>query len=318
MSTPTPQVAIACIGGAVVDRKARVEGRVCPGTSNPVKMRSCPGGVAANVARNLARLGCRATLFSVVGEDEAGDALLRGLESDGVNVAGVTRSVVHATANYTAVLEPDGSLFVGLADMDIFEEANEAWADGLAGQLEQNAFWVLDANLPAATMGRLLKAHKGGAEVLGDPISVAKATRFQDVLGWIDVIFPNMKEAAVLSGLKVERKEDVPQAASEIRRRGVKTVVVTLGADGVHVDGESGGRIVPAIPPARVWDVTGAGDALVAGFAYGLAAGGKYGPELYGLAAASLTLETEESTAADLSVEKLVKRMESRAEPRAR
>lgn len=283
-----------------------------------MKVTSCAGGVAANVARNLARLGCPVTLFSVVGQDEAGDGLLRGLESDGVNVAGVTGSVVHATANYTAVLEPDGNLFVGLADMDVFEEANEVWADGIASQLEQNALWVVDANLPAPTIGRLLKAHKGGAKVLGDPISVAKAARFQDALSWIDVIFPNMKEAAVLSGVNVGRPEDVPVAASEIRRRGVKTVIVTLGADGVYVESESGGRFVLAIPPARVRDVTGAGDALVAGFAYGLAMGGKYEPELYGLAAASLTLETDESTAADLTVEKLVKRVESRGELGAR
>jgi pseudouridine kinase len=263
----------------------------------------------------LARLGCRVSLFSVVGEDQAGDALLGGLESDGVNISSVTRSVVHSTANYTAVLETDGSLFIGLADMDIFEEANEAWADGIAERLAQCTFWVIDANLPAATIARLLKRHKGGATALGDPISIVKAARFREVLDAIDVIFPNMKEASVLSGLKVERPEDVPQAAGELRHRGVKTVVVTLGADGLYVEGDSGGRFVLAIPPKHVRDVTGAGDALVAGYAYGLARDGKYGAELYGLAAASLTLETEESTT-DLNVEKLVKRIESRVEPR--
>jgi len=51
----------------------------------------------------------------------------------------------------------------------------------------------------------------------------------------------------------------------------------------------------------------------VAGFAYGMAAGGKYEPAALGLAAASLTLETDESTAANLSVERIVERIETRA-----
>jgi pseudouridine kinase len=314
MITPKSATRIACIGGVVLDRKARVEDGVRPGTSNPVKVTSCPGGVAGNVARNLARLDCRVSLFSIVGEDAAGDALVQTLESDGVNVSGVSRSVVHATANYTAMLEPEGSLFVGLADMDIFEEADDKWADGIAAELARNSLWVIDANLPAATIERLLKAHKGKAKVLGDPISVAKAKRFRGALDSIDVIFPNAKEAAVLSGCTVKTCEDVAKAASEIRGRGVGAVIVTLGADGIYVDDAGGERFMAAIPAKRVRDVTGAGDALVAGYAYGMAAGGKYEPALFGLAAASVTLETEESAARGFSAEILLRRIELRAD----
>ena len=266
------------------------------------------------MARNLARLGCSVSLFSIVGEDAAGDSLLGGLENDGVNVSAVARSVVHSTANYTAVLEPDGSLFVGLADMEIFEEADESWADGIAAQLAGSPLWVIEANLPKATIERLLKKHKGSAKVLGDPISIAKAERFQGVLDSIDVLFPNSKEAAVLSGRTVETRDDVAAAAAEIRRRGAGAVVVTLGANGGYIDDTNGRRFLAAFPPRLVRDVTGAGDALVAGYAYGMAIGGKYEPAPFGLAAASLTLETEESTLAGLSVEQLLKRIESRAE----
>ena len=59
------------------------------------------------------------------------------------------------------------------------------------------------------------------------------------------------------------RIPDVPAAAGEIRARGVGTVVVTMGADGIYVEDASGGKFMLAIPPTRVCDVTGAGDALV-------------------------------------------------------
>lgn len=310
MSSPTSQV-IACIGGVVVDRKARVIDRLHPGTSNPVTVSSCPGGVVCNIARNLARLGCRAALFSAVGRDGWGDQVLRDLESPHLDLSGVTRSSSRPTANYTAVLDENAQLFIGLADMAIFEELDPAWADCIAPALSRSRFWMLDANLPAATIERLLRAHKGNATAFVDPISVAKSARLRSVLDKIDVLFPNTKEAAVLSGRSVSTRDDIVQAAAEIRRRGVGTVIVTLGEDGIYLEDANQGRFIPAIPASQVRDVTGAGDALVAGYTYARIAGERYDPALWGLAAASLTVETEESIAPSLSRESVLQRIEA-------
>jgi pseudouridine kinase len=302
---------IACIGGLVLDRKARVEGGARPGTSNPVSVSTSTGGVAANIARNLARLGCRVTLFSILGADDSGAAALRELENSGVNASPIIRSSTHPTASYTAVLEPNGELFIGLADMDIFEELNPLWADRIAPALAKFPVWVLDTNLPAQTIERLLMKHKGNATVLADPISIVKSERVRSSLAAVDVLFPNRKEAAVLSGLEVKTRDDIAEAAAEIRKRGVGTVVVTLGGDGIYLDAGRGGRFLPVIQPKKVVDITGAGDALVAGYAYGMLKGGNQEPALYGLAAASLTVETEKSIAEDLQPERLLERMKS-------
>lgn len=309
MSSTRPTV--ACIGGIVLDRKARVEGGARPGTSNPVSVATSAGGVAANIARNLARLGCRVSLFSILGEDDSGSIALRELENSGVNSSAILRSRAHPTASYTAVLEPSGELFIGLADMDIFEELNPAWADRISPALAQSTLWIVDTNLSAITIGRLLKTHKGNAIVLADPISLVKSGRIRSSLAAVDVLFPNRKEAAVLSGLPANTPADVANAAAEIRRQGVGTVVVTLGSDGIYLDAGHGGKFLPVIPAKKVVDVTGAGDALVAGYAYGLLAGGSIEPALYGLAAASLTVETEKSIAEDLRPECLLGRIKS-------
>lgn len=302
---------IACIGGLVLDRKARVEGDVRPGTSNPVSVKTSTGGVASNIARNLARLGCRVSLFSILGADDSGATALSELENSGVNSSAIIRSSIHSTASYTAVLEPNGELFIGLADMDIFEELDPLWADRVAPALAQFSVWVLDTNLPVQTIERLLTKHKGNATVLADPISVVKSERIRSSLAAVDVLFPNRKEAAVLSGLEVSTPDDIARAASEIRKRGVGTVVVTLGGEGIFLDAGRGGKFLPVIPPKKVIDVTGAGDALVAGFVYGMLAGGHQTPALFGLAAASLAVETENSIAEDLQPERLLERMKS-------
>jgi len=302
---------IACIGGVVLDRRARVDGGARPGTSNPVSVTTSTGGVAANIARNLARLGCRVSLFSILGADDSGATALHELENSGVNASAILRSCSHPTASYTAVLEPNGELFIGLADMDIFEELDSPWADHIAPALAQCPVWILDTNLPAKTIARLLLTHKGNSTVLADPISIVKSERIRSSLAQVDVLFPNRKEAAALSGFDANTPGDVAKAATEIRKRGVGTVVVTLGNDGIYLDAGCGGKFLPVIPAKKVLDVTGAGDALVAGFAYGMLAGGNHEPALYGLAAASLTVETEKSIAEDLRPERLLERMKS-------
>jgi pseudouridine kinase len=308
---------IACIGGIDIDRKARVIDAVRPGTSNPVRVTSCAGGVAGNVARDLARLGCSVALYSVVGPDPAGDDLLRELRAAGIDVSAMRRSTIRPTASYTAVLDPEGQLFIGLADMEIFEELDPAWADSIAPHLAKCPLWVVDANLPATTIERLLFAHKSRATVLADPISIAKSVRFRNVLSKIDVLFPNRLEAAELTGLAVHSPDEVARAAAELRRLGVGTVVLTLSADGIYLADARAAKFFPVIPPAKIVDVTGAGDALLAGYAFGLLSGGADDPALFGLAAASFALESDQSVVA-LTPELLRRRIESNLAPRTR
>ena len=146
---------VACIGGIVVDRKARVIDPLHPGTSNPVTVSSCPGGVVCNIARNLVKLGGKAALFSSVGRDSAGDCVLRDLASPNLDLSHVSRSPNRPTASYTAVLDEKAQLFIGLADMAIFEELDAAWADSIASVIAQSKFWVLDANLQMCIRDRL-------------------------------------------------------------------------------------------------------------------------------------------------------------------
>jgi pseudouridine kinase len=305
-----PPIRIACIGGIDIDHKARVLQPARLGTSNPVTVSSCTGGVAGNAARSLAHLGCEVSLFSIVGRDAAGDAIESELGRLGIATASLVRSVAQPTASYTAVLEADGQLFIGLANMEIFEELTPEWADAMAPQLDSHATWVVDANLPRATIERLLRGHKKDNIVVADPVSVTKAAKFRELLPYVDVIFPNRKEAEVLSGLRAGTHSEIEAAAREIRRQGAKGVVLTLGEEGIYVDNGKMRELVPPIPPHQVRDVTGAGDALVAGYTYGLAL--KSDNTLWmALAAASLTLETGESVSRELTPEKLAERIES-------
>ncbi len=281
---------IACIGGITLDRRARAHSPLIMGTSNPATVTTMAGGVARNVATWLSQLGVGVALYSALGDDRAGYDLLRQLATDGVDVSGVRRSPDYPTATYTAALEPDGQLALGLADMEIFDSLDADWCDTIAPAVDQSPFWLVDANLPRATIDYLLNTYGDNATIIADPVSVAKAERLRPHLDAVDVVFPDRKEAAVLSGHLTETPEQVAAAATQIWDLGPGTVIVSLGSEGIYVEDGTRHQAIPAIPPDTVSDVTGAGDGLVAGYLYGLATE-HADPVTCGLAAASLALE---------------------------
>lgn len=290
---------VVCLGGATVDRKYRAGAPVIPGTSNPVDGRRAFGGVARNVAENLARLGLAVSLVSVVGEDETGEAVLRHLREAGVDLTRVSRSRERATAEYVAVLEPDGSLALGLADMGILDLIGPDLVDDAWPYLAAAAWVFADCNLPAPTLDHLL-ARKTGARfrLAVDAVSTPKVRRLPADLTAVDLLFLNLDEARALA----ERPDAGPEeAALALCRRGAGAVVLTRGATGVILAEGETVRAIPAVP-ARQVDATGAGDALVAGTLAGLAEGRPLPEALRtGALVAALTIESEASVHPDLS-----------------
>jgi pseudouridine kinase len=75
--SPLPDAPVLVIGAASIDFVGRLKTDLRTGTSNPAQILGSYGGVARNIAENLARLGQPATLLAAVGEDQIGDQLLK-------------------------------------------------------------------------------------------------------------------------------------------------------------------------------------------------------------------------------------------------
>lgn len=242
-----------------MDRKYRAARTLEPDTSNPVTSSRAFGGVARNVAENLARLAVPTALASLVGDDEKGRAILADAKRLGIDtsLSGVEAS--HRTAEYVAVLEPDGRLAFGLADMAIFDTFDRAFLDGIRPAIAKAQWVFADCNLPATILAELLhRPREGGFHLAVDPVSRAKAVRLPKDLAGVDLLFLNESEAQVLSS-----GSDAEQAARRLRDTGVGAVIVTRGAAGAILCDAAGIRAVPACP-GDVVDVTGAGDAMLA------------------------------------------------------
>jgi pseudouridine kinase len=288
---------IICLGAAAVDRKYRAVRMLEPDTSNPVTSTLAFGGVARNVAENLARLGVPAALASLVGEDENGRAILADAERLGIDTTLTQRDAGARTAEYVAVLQPDGRLAFGLADMAIFDAFGSAFLDRVRPALVA-ADWVFaDCNLPAEVIERLVRHRRAAPFRLAvDAVSRAKAARLPRDLAGIDLLFLNEAEAEVLTD-----EPSPAEAARRLRRTGADAVVLTRGSAGALICTRDGEIAVPA-RAATVVDVTGAGDAFIAGTLAALRRASTLAEAVaFGTALAAMTVESAGSVSAALS-----------------
>ncbi|HJS29759.1 MAG TPA: PfkB family carbohydrate kinase, partial [Anaerolineales bacterium] len=99
---------VLVIGSAGIDMVGRLDDELTTGSSVPATIRSSYGGVARNVAENLARLGQEVVLLAAVSLDTAGDRLLEYTQEAGVDVSRVLRTGEHSTGTYLAVVNRSG------------------------------------------------------------------------------------------------------------------------------------------------------------------------------------------------------------------
>jgi len=264
---------VLCIGGAATDGSFRLEAPAVLGTSNIGAETFGFGGVARNVAESLARLGARAGLLSAVGADASGWELIDDLAAVGVD-AGLVRIVPGAvTSRYVAILQPDGELVVGVNAMGIIARIDRT---DIAGAPLDDAAWVFaECNLAADTLLAVIERRRSGGSfrLAIDAISVPKAIRLPEDLGGVDLVCANSDEAnAILGRREPATREGAVALAHGLLDRGAEAAMVSVGSIGAVVASSDGAWSVGAVP-ADVVDVTGAGDARIAGTLLGLLAG---------------------------------------------
>ncbi len=280
---------VVCIGNATVDRTFALDGEVHLKTKNPAVARPIAfGGVARNVAENLARLGVRVELIASVGDDDAGQAVLANCRALGIGVERCVVSSSYPTPQYVAIIDAHNDLVIGGSDM----RAIEALPAEHVRNAHAGAEWAwtfADCNLTADVLADLIALPRAaGHRIAIDAVSVAKGRRLPADLHGIDLLFCNAAEARAYLGRDGADPEALAQA---LHTRGAQSAIMTLGDAGAIVADADGVALVRA-ERAQVADSTGAGDALIAGTIYAAMQGATIRAALRtGMAAASLAVE---------------------------
>lgn len=316
---------VVVIGGANIDLRGRPTGEVLERhTSNPGKINVGSGGVGRNIAHNLALLNVPVTLLSAVGDDGEGIRILEETGKAGVKMDQMIISGKYPTGIYLAILDSAGEMEVAVSDMQILEEITVEYLRSKAYLIKESKIVVMDTNIPEESIEYVVDlCNKVKVPLLIEPVSVEKAKKVRKVLDgrgrWIiDYITPSEDELESILGAEIDDDEDtdIVGAVDELKGRGAKNVIVSLGERGIYVssgggsgvsdfsEGEQGdpepGKFMGSYK-GEVVDVTGAGDALVAGLVYGIYKG--YSLEVaarFGLGAAALTISSKEAVRRDL------------------
>ncbi|HEY0081103.1 MAG TPA: D-glycero-beta-D-manno-heptose-7-phosphate kinase [Pyrinomonadaceae bacterium] len=255
--------------------------RISPEAPVPVveiKRESVRLGGAANVLANLLALGARASVVGVVGADAAGERLKKELGAVGAlhaERALVTDASRPSTIKTRIIAH---NQLVVRADRErrtpVEARTEENLVEVLRGALrEADAFVVSDYDKGAVTP-RILSEVLPIAERAGLPALIDPKIRNFDSYRPATLVTPNHHEALRLTGSEDDTDEGMARAAREIRARlGCRSVVITRGEQGLMLLEEDGEPIFVPTVAREVYDVTGAGDTVIATLSAAVAAG---------------------------------------------
>ena len=303
MKTDAP---VLVLGTAGVDVVGRLYDDLQAGSSSPAKIRFSFGGVARNVAENLARLGHEVNLITAVGSGYFGDQLLRQLTDAGVK-HNLSIRTEEPTGSYIAVLSEGEKQFT-LDDMRAIDSLEPAHLRENYQLFKDSSLLFIDANLPNPVLKTVFSlAKRARLPVVADPTSISLANRLLDYMPELFIITPNSSEAGVYCESVFDDcdQQQAIEAAKLLVSKGVEIAIITLSEFGVCYATTDTSGYIPAIH-TEIIDPTGAGDALTAMVMSGLLNEIPIDEAIrLGVSAASLTLRHNGAVVPDLSLEKL-------------
>ena len=272
--------------------------KISPHAPTPVlkvvdRQYSCGG--AGFVAADIAALGGQAACIGIIGEDDNGEILKKMLDDTGADVS----SLLPASDRCTIIKQR----IIGLAQQHhrqelirFDEESTEPISKAQQGQ-------VLDAykaGLAATDIVCLQDYNKGlltselcsemialatsaGKKVLIDPWLMSDYSKYKGAT----LITPNRAEAGMAVGFEIKTATDAAKAAGQLAEQlQLEAVAITLDKEGIYLKTNNIDEIIPTIP-REVYDVSGAGDMVLATLAMTTASGYDYriGTEIANLAA---------------------------------
>jgi rfaE bifunctional protein kinase chain/domain len=241
-----------------------------------VKKETYTLGGAGNVVQNLVSLGAGVTVAGVIGDDAAATQVFDILTSEGVETHTIIKDNNRPTTVKTRVLA--GSHQLVRVDREVTDEVSDTIEDELIEKLDD---YIAQADMvilsdynkglfsPSLTQRVIIQAAKHGKKVVIDP----KGLNYEKYKGAF-IIKPNRKELAEAAKVeKINSIESLQQAAKVIfGQTGTEYIVVTLSEEGMVILSELAYKSLP-VKATEVFDVTGAGDTVLATMAYFIASG---------------------------------------------
>jgi ribokinase len=262
---------ILVLGSSNIDLILRVPRFHSPGeTITGENLLTAFGGKGANQAIAAKRLGGEVIFLTKLGRDSFGESYRKYFIDNGLPAAFLLQNKKLPTGVAVIELIPKGENRIivspganaSLSVKDLIEHP-DVWRGA--------GVFVVQLETPLNTVKKGLNlGRKMGCLTILNPAPAAPLS--PEILSLVDFLVPNEWEAQSLSGIRMRGKKDLPRIAQTLLEKGVKNVVVTLGAQGLYFKNQDKEIWMDAFRVKPV-DTTAAGDAFMGALACGLAGG---------------------------------------------
>ncbi len=256
---------ITVIGGANLDISAKYSAAVTAmGDSNHGQISTSAGGVARNIAENLARLGSAVQLITGLGDDEFSAFVRASLKLPLLDISACYAPPNTPSDSYLSLYDMKGELISAVNQMRLVGKLTPSYLQRFETQITSATLIIADCNLPPDTI-YWLAGLADRPKLFFDGVSTEKITRLKPCLNRIDGLKCNQMEAAALLNCTTQATPD--QLVSRLHQHGIDSVILSLGSKGVQLGRAGQQTHFPLLaPPQKIASVGGAGDALLAGF----------------------------------------------------
>jgi putative pseudouridine transporter len=240
-----------------------------------------------------------------------GQSLLTQTNQSGVYVDKCLIVPGENTSSYLSLLDNTGEMLVAINDMNI---SNAITAEYLAQHrefIQRAKVIVADCNISEEALAWILD-NAANVPVFVDPVSAWKCVKVRDRLNQIHTLKPNRLEAETLSGIALSGRDDVAKVAAWFHQHGLNRLVLSMGGNGVYYSDISGENGWSAPIKTNVINVTGAGDAMMAGLASCWVDGMPFAESVrFAQGCSSMALSCEYTNNPDLSIANVISLVEN-------
>ena len=258
---------VVAIGGTNIDIIGKSFQSIILDESNPSEINYSPGGVIRNIAENISLLKNECYLISVFGDDHFGNFIKTNSIDAGINIQNSLTVQKVQSSSYISVHNKNGEMFVALSNTDILDHLTPEFLEKKTQLITKASIIVIDANLSDKTLKYIFKKYSDKV-IFADPVSVKKARKLKSYVNRIHALKPNTSETKILFNLEKIDKRSLKTISDTLTKKGIKRLLISLGQYGA-ISYNNGIIKNIFLPNTSVKNVTGAGDALLAGLIHG-------------------------------------------------